>query len=199
MKNRVNHRVLVVDDDFDERTLSERALKKVLPPGSTVHLAGGGHHAIAYMIGERQFSDREAFPFPTLIITDLNMPDGDGFDVLEFLQGNPEWGVVPRIMFSSSENDDDVRTAFLLGVSAYHVKPTGSSAMIECMQSILDYWSSSKIPPVDENGKLLITSSAGRRGARYPQLRRGGPMRRPVPTHKFASTTKAAAMVTRLL
>lgn len=168
MKRKV-HRILLIDDDIDDRLLTERALKKVLPKGSTVHLADCGNDAIAYMIGESHFANRREYPFPTLIITDLNMSDGDGFDVLEFLQTNPEWGVVPRILFSSSGDEDDVRTAFLLGASAYHVKPTGVSGLVECMQLMLDYWTTSEAPPVDEHGKLIVTASAGRRGARYPQ------------------------------
>lgn len=43
------------------------------------------------------------------------MADGDGFHVLEFLENNPAWNVVPRLMFSNSAHDDDVRTAYMLG------------------------------------------------------------------------------------
>ena len=113
-------RILLVDDNLDEQFLIERALHRILPAGSTVRVVNSGHQAIAYMIGEGKFEDRQQYPFPSLIITDLNMPDGDGFDVLEFLQKNPAWSMVPRIVFSTSDNEDDVRTAFFLGASAYH-------------------------------------------------------------------------------
>lgn len=131
------------------------------------------------MIGEGKFADREAYPFPTLIITDLNMPHGDGFHVLEFLRGNPEWRVVPRIVLSSSEDDDDIRTAFLLGASAYHVKRSTATELEADLREILSYWASSKVPPVDTDGKLLRTQSAGHRGARYPQPEGGERMERP--------------------
>ena len=79
-------RILLIDNDVDEQFLSQLALEKVLPAGSTVHAAHTGDEAIAYMIGEGKFTDRDVYPFPSLIITDLRMPEGDGFDVLEFLQ-----------------------------------------------------------------------------------------------------------------
>lgn len=175
------HRVLLIDDDLDERVLGQRALQKCLPAGSIVHLSNSGNDAIRYMMGEGEFADRNKYPFPSLVITDLNMADGDGFDVLEFLQTNPEWGVVPRILFSSSNDDDDVRTAFFLGASAYHLKPSGSQSLVGCMSAIIGYWTSSEVPPVDETGRLTVTKSAGRRGARYPQPKGAAGMRRPTP------------------
>ncbi|HZZ56659.1 MAG TPA: hypothetical protein VFE31_02430, partial [Opitutaceae bacterium] len=73
---RDRHHILLVDDDIDERFLTGRALKKALSERSTVQLVRGGNEAIAYMIGEGEFKDRGAHPFPTVVITDLNMPEG---------------------------------------------------------------------------------------------------------------------------
>lgn len=173
------HRILLVDDDLDERLLTERALRKCVGAKSSIHLANSGNHAIRYMIGEEEYADRTRFPFPTLVITDLNMVDGDGFDVLEFLQTNPEWVVVPRIMLSCSSDDDDVRTAFLLGVSAYHRKPIGSEQLAALLKALLAYWTSSEVPPVDETGRLMVTRCEGRRGARFPQPKGAMSMIRP--------------------
>lgn len=172
-------RILLADDSLDEQFFAQRALDKILPAGSTLRIVSSGNEAIAYMIGEGKFSDRKAYPFPTLVITDLNMGDGDGFDVLEFLRTNAAWSVVPRIAFSSSEDEDDVRTAFLLGASAYHLKGGGLQEFEDKMRQILTYWATSKTPPVDETGKLSKTPSAGRRGARYQQPEGGAVMERP--------------------
>ena len=144
-----------------------------------MNVVSSGEEAIAYMIGEDKFADRKEFPFPTLVITDLNMDRGDGFDVLEFMQGNPGWSVVPRIVYSSSDDDDDVRTSFLLGASAYHQKPGQGGETEKLLREILAYWSTSHIPPVDETGRLVATKSVGRRGGRYPQPDGGKSMKRP--------------------
>lgn len=173
------HRILLVDDDFDERFLSDRILQKIIPEPGSIHQATCGNEAIAYMIGEGKFADRKTYPFPTLVITDLNMEDGDGFDVLEFMQHNPAWSVVPRIVFSSSDDDDDVRTAYALGASVYHLKPSPPRELERQFRLIIEYWTTSQVPPVDENGRLLVTQSIGRRGARYPQRSGGRAMKRP--------------------
>lgn len=132
------------------------------------------------MMSEGKYSDRTKFPFPTLLIVDLNMEDGDGFDVLEFIQANPGWHVLPRVVFSSSD-DDDIRTAYFLGARSYHCKPSTSSALDKRLRVIVDYWASAEVPPVDQNGRGQATNSMGRRGARYPQAASEPKMKRPVP------------------
>ena len=174
-------RILLIDNDINDQFLSQIALENVLPPGSTVHATHSGNEAVAYMIGEGKFANREVYPFPSLVITDLKMPDGDGLDVLEFLQNNPAWNVVPRLMFSNSADPDDVRTAYMLGASAYHVKPLSQIEMEKRMRAIVEYWAGSEVPPVDRTGRVLTTNSAGRIGARYPKPEPGGvAMERPV-------------------
>lgn len=107
------------------------------------------------------------------------MRDGDGFEVLEFMQANPGWNVVPRVIFSLSDDADDVRTAYLLGASGYHLKPPKPAGLDRCMREILAYWSTVQFPAVDESGRTLATSSLGRRGARYAQPEAGLQMHRP--------------------
>jgi CheY-like chemotaxis protein len=167
-------RVLVIDDDLDDQFFARLSLEKVLPAGSTVQVLASGNDGIAYMIGEGKYADRDSSPFPSLIITDLKMADGDGFNVLEFLQNNPAWNVVPRLMFSNSADDDDVRTAYMLGASAYHIKPMGRPQTEQRMRSIVEYWAGSEVPPVDRSGRVLTTNSVGRLGARYAKPVVGG-------------------------
>ena len=173
-------RVLLIDSCRNDQYLEGWALEESLKDGSTVNAVGSGDEAVAYMIGEGKFADRDKFPFPTLIITDLNMEQGDGFDVLEFLAHNPAWSVVPRIMFSGSAHDDDVRTAYALGASAYHVKSSSAAEIKQRIRSIIEYWASSEVPPVDKSGRVLPTESRYRKGSRYPKpVAAGARMERP--------------------
>lgn len=178
--NATPHQILLIDDDFDQQFLSTRALNQVLSNRSTINLANSGDEAIAYMIGEGEYGDRKRHPFPTVVITDLNMPHGDGFDVLEFMQANQAWSVVPKIVFTTSDDDDDVRTAYLLGASAYHLKPAGLNELEEQMAKIIGYWSTNQVPPADAWGRLAKTRKAGYGTNRYPQPAGGALMKRPL-------------------
>ena len=54
-----------------------------------IRCVGGGMAAIACVQGEGRYADRERFPYPTLIITDLEMSTGDGYALLLHLRNRP--------------------------------------------------------------------------------------------------------------
>ena len=71
---------MVVEDDANDQVLIERAFRKI---GVTdpIQIVGSGSEAIAYMMGEGKYSDRQKYAYPTFIMTDLKMPKADGFAV----------------------------------------------------------------------------------------------------------------------
>jgi len=160
--------ILVVDDSPDDQLLIKNAFKKI---GVTdpIHTVSDGVEAIAYMMGEGKFADRKRFAYPTFILTDLKMPEKDGFAVLEFLKGNPEWAVIPTIVFSASSDLDDIKKAYMLGASSYHVKPRTHGALVHQMLVLHAYWMTCEVPEVDSSGRRLRTESAGKLGERFPQ------------------------------
>ena len=90
--------ILIVEDDPDDQFMLTRGFKKtgVTTP---IHVVNNGLEAIAYMMGEGIYANREAYCYPTFIMTDLKMPGADGFAVLEFLKKNPQWGRHPHHCF----------------------------------------------------------------------------------------------------
>ncbi len=58
-----------------------------------------------------------------LVITDLNMPNMDGFEFLKALREDREYSAVPVIILTSLSNDNDVETGMQLGANSYLVKP----------------------------------------------------------------------------
>jgi CheY-like chemotaxis protein len=160
--------IIVVDDSPDDQFLIKNAFKKI---GVTdpIHLLNDGLEAIDYMMGEGKYANREKFAYPTFILTDLKMPRKDGFAVLEFLKGNPEWAVIPTIVFSASVDLDDIKKAYMLGASSYHVKPRTHGALMHQMLVLHAYWMTCEVPEVDSSGRQLRTDSAGKLGQRFPQ------------------------------
>jgi two-component system, response regulator len=162
------HHVLVVDDNIDDSFLTHRALRKVVAAHCTVNVASSGEEAIAYLMGEGEYGNRIYYPFPTLLICDLEMSPGDGFDVLEFMQSNPGWSVVPRVIFSSSSAEGNIETAYSLGASVYHMKPGSGAQFEKLLSDLLLYWSSAEVPPVDTNGHVRHASRPARLDSRFP-------------------------------
>lgn len=165
---KLNPTILVIDDSEDDRFLVDKAFKKI---GVTdpIHLLSDGTEAIRYMMGEGKYADRQKYAYPTFILTDLKMPGTDGFSVLEFLKHNPEWAVIPTIVFSASTDLDDIKKAYMLGASSYHVKPRTHGALMHQLAVLHAYWLTCEVPEVDLTGRQLPTSSAGKLGERFPQ------------------------------
>jgi CheY-like chemotaxis protein len=160
--------ILLVEDDKNDQILIVRAFRKV-GVADPIHVVEGGEEAIAYMKGEGQYADRTRFAYPTFIITDLKMPRGDGFDVLHHLKSNPNWAVIPTVVFSASPDLDDIKKSYMLGASSYHVKPHSAEALREQLSVINAYWMTCQVPEVDTTGKQVRTDSEGKLGERFPQ------------------------------
>jgi CheY-like chemotaxis protein len=157
---------MIVEDDEDQRIFLQKSFE-ALGTHYTVQTLQSGDEAIAYLKGEGRFSNRAEFQFPAYIITDLKMADGDGFHILEFIKKNPALSVIPVVVLSSSEDQDDVRHAYLLGASSFLVKPAGLAALSALLNKVHEYWAECEVPQVDESGYALNTESRGKLGERY--------------------------------
>ena len=160
--------IMVVDDDPNDLILIERAFRAI-GVKDPIHTISGGQEAIAYMMGEGKYSDRVLYPYPTFISTDLKMPGGDGFSVLEHLQQNPEWAVIPTVVLTSSRDLDDIKKSYMLGASSYHVKPASTDGLRSQLKVLHDYWMTCEVPQVDTTGRQLRTQSGGKLGERFAQ------------------------------
>jgi CheY-like chemotaxis protein len=160
--------IMVVEDDPNDQFLIERAFRRI---GVTdpIQVVSNGAEAIAYMKGEGKYADRKTFAYPTFVITDLKMPQCDGFAVLEFLKSNPEWKVIPTIVLSGSSDLDDIKKSYMLGASSYHIKPQNHDELQKQLSVINAYWVTCQVPQVDISGKQLLTDSDGKLGERFPQ------------------------------
>jgi len=163
-----NATVLVVEDDPNDQFLIQHAFREigVIDP---IHYVGDGAEAIAYMLGEGKYADREKYAYPTFIITDLKMPGTDGFAVLEFLKSNPDWKVIPTIVLSASSDLDDIKKSYMLGASSYHIKPNTAEELRQQLAVINAYWMTCQVPQVDLTGRQLHTNSRGKLGERFSQ------------------------------
>jgi CheY-like chemotaxis protein len=163
-----NATILLVDDDADFLTFVERAFRQngVTSP---IHRVHDGVEAIAYMMGEGKYADRTIYEYPTFIMTDLKMPKADGFAVLQHLKSNPEWAIIPTVVFSTSSDLDDIKKSYMLGASSYHVKPVSMAKLREHLEILHKYWMTCETPEVDSSGRQKRTDSSGKLGDRFEQ------------------------------
>ncbi len=158
--------ILAIDDSDDDQVLITRAFRQ---NGVTcvINWCNNGEQAIDYFKGEGEFSDRSRFPYPSFVMTDLKMPNGDGLLVLEYLKSTPELAIIPTVVFSSSLDLDDIKRSYMLGAGSYIVKPHDFNEMCETLNIFYAYWMKCETPQIDSEGKRKDTKSEGKLGARF--------------------------------
>jgi CheY-like chemotaxis protein len=131
--------VLYVEDSTDDFVLLKLASRKCGTPFSLQH-AEDGDQAIAYLSGTGVYGDREEHPFPDLVLLDLRMPRLDGFEVLQWIRGNPETKSLPVVVLAGSAFRADVRRALELGANSYATKPAKFNELEVLVDQIADVW-----------------------------------------------------------
>jgi CheY-like chemotaxis protein len=131
--------ILHVEDDPNDVLLVQRALRKT---NSTCRIqsVSDGDRALAYLGGSTEYTDREKFPLPNLVLLDLKMPRKSGFEVLSWIRSQPSLKRLLVVIFTSSKHDQDINNAYELGANSYLVKPVGFDALVETMKQIHHYW-----------------------------------------------------------
>ncbi len=131
--------VLYVEDNPDDFALLKRASGKCGTPFTLMH-AQDGDEALAYLSGTGEYADRYEHPFPDLVLLDLRMPKLDGFEVLQWIRGNPPTKTLPVVVLAGSSFRADIRRALELGANSYAAKPDRFEELQVLVDQIADVW-----------------------------------------------------------
>jgi len=75
-----------------------------------------------------------------LILLDYNLPGISGMQLLDKIRSETSMKHTPVVVFSSSDNPQDIKNAYHHGANAYVVKPIGMSKLRETIQTVCDFW-----------------------------------------------------------
>ncbi len=131
--------ILLVEDNEDDVFLMERALKgaRITNP---LLIVEDGQSAIDYLSGEGKYSDRTAFPIPSIVFLDLKIPIVRGHDVLAWIRSNEVLENVVVVVLTSSSEPRDLKEAYRLGANSYVVKPPTAEQLLELAKAFKWYW-----------------------------------------------------------
>jgi CheY-like chemotaxis protein len=137
--------VLIVEDDENDAFFIQRAFQHV-GVIQAPSICKNVKDAIRYLEGKGEYADRQRFPFPNVLITDLKMPGETGFNLLEWIRDHPYLRVIPTVIVSSSSMPDDIKYAYCLGANAYLTKRTDPTEFREMFTSLLRFWELCEVP-----------------------------------------------------
>ncbi len=119
-------RVLIVDDNATNRLILEEMVRNWGMTAKTVPNAQAAMQMIrqAWRLGE---------PY-RLVLTDINMPEVDGFTLAKWIKQEPDLGGTSIIVLTSGARPDDHRRAEQMGISAHLMKPVKQSELLEAIE-----------------------------------------------------------------
>ena len=141
-------RILLVEDDPDDATLTKRALHEGLP--ANFEVATDGEEALEYL-----FND--ANDVPQLVLLDLRLPNTGGLEVLRRIRENERTSVVPVVILTSSYSPDDLAAGYRYGANSYVRKPVDFDHFTDVVRQIGRYWLVVNEPPLDSPGSDRTT------------------------------------------
>ena len=132
--------ILYVEDEEADIFLLRHAFKKAGLSAVSLQAVSDGETAIRYLSGAGQYSNRQEYPLPALVLLDLKMPGTSGLDVLAWIRQQPHLCALVVITLSSSANPADVRRAYELGANSFIEKPSGTEQTIRLAQALSNWW-----------------------------------------------------------
>lgn len=124
--------VLLAEDDQDDKELIMLAFKK-LPSKYILHIADNGQEALDYL---QKLSNQK---LPCLIVLDLNMPVLDGYQTLKALNRKQEFRSIPKVIFTTSDSQEDRARCLSSGATDYLVKPSHMNEIVKTVETMLRY------------------------------------------------------------
>jgi CheY-like chemotaxis protein len=128
--------VLLVEDDEGDILMTREAFEfyKIHNP---LHVVTDGEQALHFMRRTGPFADA---PRPGLILLDVNLPRLSGLEVLAELKADPELSVIPVVMLTTSQAEEDILRSYRLHANAYVSKPVDFENFIEAIRQIDDFF-----------------------------------------------------------
>jgi two-component system, response regulator len=131
--------ILLVEDNPDDVTLTERALKKSHILNQLV-VARDGAEALDYIFGTGNYSGRDMTTMPEVILLDLKLPKIDGLEVLKKIRSDKRSKLLPVVILTSSKEESDLINGYSLGANSYIRKPVNFNQFAEAIRQLGLYW-----------------------------------------------------------
>jgi two-component system phosphate regulon response regulator PhoB len=126
-KRATDIRVLIVEDDPDQAALADL---RVSMGGYVVRLARNCSELV------NEIRTREP---PDIVLLDIMLPDGNGWDVLASIRRHPKLALLPVVMVTALNEQNEVRWGLALGADGYITKPYSKKILTDTIAAVLKH------------------------------------------------------------
>jgi len=152
-----NGRILLVEDEFNIAKLFNYNLTKA---GFQCEVAGNGKEG--YELAEKIK--------PDLIISDVMMPEVDGYEFRRLLLNNPELKQIPFVFLTAKGEEEDILQGYDLEIEDYIIKTSSPKVVIAKVSAILKSLEKERVKVVDEVQKAADSMGTKVVPEEFPQF-----------------------------
>jgi len=129
--------ILIAEDDADDRFLLRSAFEEN-GYKDRLEFVENGVEMIEHL--QQLAAAGGEVQLPRFILLDLNMPKKDGREVLKEIKQNYNLSKIPVIIFSTTNNEQEMRRCYELGANSYITKPNSFESLIKTVAALRSYW-----------------------------------------------------------
>lgn len=126
-------KILLIEDNLDDAELVKLALSSQMIP-SDLKVVHDGEEALDFLL------NAGTDELPQLVLLDLYLPKINGLEVLKELRNNPSTKFLPLIIFTSSEQQEDLRKSYAYGANAFIRKGLDPEEFKLALKNLDVYW-----------------------------------------------------------
>jgi len=134
-----NKVILLVEDNPDDEALTLRALKKNNIKNEVV-VARDGAEALEFLFGTGKYTGRNTDVIPQVVLLDLKLPKVEGLEVLRQVRADRRTKLLPVVILTSSNEEQDRIQGYDLGANSYVRKPVDFSQFLDAARQLGLYW-----------------------------------------------------------
>lgn len=131
--------ILLVEDNPDDEALTLHALENNSVCNEVV-VTRNGAEALDYLFGKGKFTGRDVTELPTVVLLDLKLPKIDGLEVLRRIRAAEPTRLLPVVLLTSSNEEEDKLKGYALGANSYVRKPVDFDEFVKAAGQIGLYW-----------------------------------------------------------
>jgi CheY-like chemotaxis protein len=141
-----NKSILLVEDNLQDEMLILRALRRVnlINP---IDVARDGQQALDYLFRQGEYTNRESPELPVVVLLDINLPRLSGLEVLEIIRADQKTALLPVVILTSSDDEQDRLKSYKSGANSFVRKPIDFGKFAETVAQLGMYWLATNEPP----------------------------------------------------
>ena len=131
--------ILLVEDNADDEALTMRAFRRNNIRNEII-VARDGAAALEYLFGTGAYQGRDPLDLPQVVLLDLKLPKVDGIEVLKRVRADDRTALLPVVILTSSNEQQDIINGYKFGCNSYVRKPVDFDQFMNVVRKVDEFF-----------------------------------------------------------